>query len=168
MENEILFAETQKFKQWWLWILLAGIPVLFFFGAYAQIGLGIQLSDKPMTDTKIILASLFCLLPLVLFYSFKLETEIKLDGLYVRFFPLHITFRKYAWPKMTKCFVRQYKPVREYGGWGLRGLGKKRALSVSGDQGLQLEFVSGNTLLIGTAKPAELTEVLKKIGKLKQ
>lgn len=53
-------------------------------------------------------------------YSFKLQTVIKTDGIYVRFFPIHIAFRKYSWDKLSKVYVRTYSPLAEYGGWGLR------------------------------------------------
>ncbi|MBK9224473.1 MAG: hypothetical protein IPO23_07190 [Flavobacterium sp.] len=72
--------------------------------------------------------------------------------------------------KLTKSFVRQYSPLMEYGGWGLRlGLfGNGKAFNVSGDKGLQLEFTDNKKLLIGTNRPEELTETLIKIGQLKQ
>ncbi|MBX2959059.1 MAG: hypothetical protein KF732_03800 [Flavobacteriales bacterium] len=65
-------------------------------------------------------------------------------------------------------YVRQYSPLTEYGGWGIRlGLfGKGTAYNVSGNKGLQLEFTNNKKLLIGTNKPNELTETLTKIGKL--
>jgi hypothetical protein len=70
---------------------------------------------------------------------------------------------------LTKSYVRQYSPIAEYGGWGLRlGLfGKGQAYNVSGDKGLQLEFTTGQRLLIGTNKPEELNTVLLSIGQLK-
>ena len=79
-------------------------------------------------------------------------------------------FKYYAWEKLKKSFVRQYSPIAEYGGWGLRYgfLGKGKAFNVSGDKGLQLEFMDNKKLLIGTSKPDELTEALKRIGQLKQ
>lgn len=57
----------------------------------------------------------------------------------------------------------------EYGGWGLRlgGFGKGQAYNISGDKRLQLEFTTGQRLLIGTNKPEELSTVLISIGQLK-
>ncbi len=102
--------------------------------------------------------------------NFRLDTRIKKDGIYVRFFPFHFKYKHYSWDGLTKSFVRQYSPITEFGGWGLRlGLfGKGTAFNVSGDKGLQLEFTNNNKLLIGTNKPEELSEALNKIGKLKQ
>lgn len=103
--------------------------------------------------------------PFLALFNLYLETEIKADGVYVRFNPFHSSFRHYSWDKITKSFIREYRPIREYGGWGLRGLGKRRALNVSGNIGLQLEFKNGDTLLIGTQKGEELAQVLNKLGK---
>jgi hypothetical protein len=101
--------------------------------------------------------------------NFRLDKVIKKDGIYVRFFPFHLRFKHYSWDKLTKSFVRQYSPIAEYGGWGLRfGLfGKGTAYNISGNKGLQLQFIDNKKLLIGTNKPDELTETLKIIGQLK-
>ena len=69
---------------------------------------------------------------------------------------------------MSKCYVREYSPIAEYGGWGLRGgfFGKGSALNVSGNKGLQLELKNNKKILIGTNKPKELSETLSKIGQI--
>lgn len=168
MSDEVLFAERQKFKQWWLWGLLIVINGIFISGIYKQVIGGQQFGDKPMSNSGIIIGFSIVLLVTLLFLFFKLETVIKKDGIYVRFFPIHITYRKYTWNKMAKAFVRQYNPITEYGGWGLRyGIfGKGKALNVSGNKGLQLIFSDNTKLLIGTKKPDELSEVLRKIEAL--
>lgn len=123
-----------------------------------------------MSNTGLLVTTSLTLLLPILFLIFRLDTQIKKDGIYVRFFPIHVKFRHYTWGELTKIFVRRYSPLAEYGGWGLRfGLfGKGRAYNVSGDKGLQLEFTDNRKLLIGTNKPDELTEVLNEIGQLKQ
>ncbi len=170
MDNEILFSERQKFKQWWLWLILLGINCLFLFGVYKQIIIGQQFGDKPMSNSGLLISTALTLLLTVLFLNFRLDTIIKKDGIYVRFFPFHIKFKHYTWDNMTRSFVRQYAALTEYGGWGLRlGLfGKGTAFNVSGNKGLQLEFTNHKKLLIGTNKPEQLTKTLIKIGQLKQ
>lgn len=170
MDNEILFTEQQKFKQWWLWLILLGINGLFIFGIFKQVIGGQQFGDKPMSNSGLLVtAGLFILLTL-LFVNFRLDTNIKKDGIYVRFFPFHLKFKHFAWSILTKSYVRQYSAIGEYGGWGLRlGLfGKGTAYNISGNKGLQLEFKTNKKLLIGTNKADELTETLNKIGQLKQ
>jgi len=170
MNNEILFTEKQRFNQWWIWLILLGINGFFIFGIFRQIIGGQPFGDKPMSDIGLIVGTALSILFTILFLNFRLDTLIKRDGIYVRFFPFHLTFKHYAWESLTKSFIREYSPISEYGGWGLRlGLfGKGTAFNVSGDKGLQLEFTNKKKLLIGTNKPDELTETLNKIGQLKQ
>ena len=170
MNEESLFTERQRFKQWWLWLILLGTNGLFLFGVFKQVIGGQQFGDKPMSNVGLLIATGLTILLTLLFVNFRLDTTIKKDGIYVRFFPFHLQFKYYPWDKLTKSFVRQYSPIADFGGWGLRlGLfGKGTAYNVSGDKGLQLEFTDNKKLLIGTNKPDELTEILKKIGQLKQ
>jgi len=170
MVNEVLFTERQRFKQWWLWLILLGVNGLSIFGVFKQVIGGQQFGDKPMSNAGLLITTGLTILLTLLFVNFRLDTAIKKDGIYVRFFPFQIKFKHYTWSSLTKAFVRQYSPLTEYGGWGLRlGLfGKGTAYNVSGDKGLQLEFTDNKKLLIGTNKPEELTETLNKIGQLKQ
>ena len=166
--NETLFKETQRFKQWWLWILLLGINGLFLFGVWRQIILGNPFGDNPISNAGLLIATGITIILTILFLNFRLDTAIKKDGIYVRFFPFHSKFKRFTWEKINKSYVRSYSPVSEYGGWGLRyGLfGKGRAYNISGNNGLQLEFTDGKKLLIGTNKPDELKTILTGHGKL--
>ena len=50
MNKEIIFTESQKFKQWWIWLILLGVNGLFLFGVFKQVIGGEQFGDKPMGD----------------------------------------------------------------------------------------------------------------------
>jgi hypothetical protein len=162
MNNQPLFKERQRFTQWWLWLLLLGINGLFVYGVCKQVIGGEQFGDKPMSDAGLIVVTAVMLLFTALFFISRLETRITEDGIYVRFFPFHISFRHYSWQQISKAWVRKYSPVGEYGGWGIRTAfsRKGKAFSVSGNQGLQIEFSNCKKLLIGTHRPDELREVL--------
>lgn len=169
MSKEILFTEKQKFNQWWVWLILLAINGLFLYGVFRQVVGGQQFGTNPMSNTGLLIATGLTIALTILLLNFRLDTIIKKDGIYVRFFPLHLKFKHYNWSKLSKSFVRKYSPITEYGGWGLRlGIfGKGTAYNVSGNRGLQLVFTDNKKLLIGTHKPDELTETLKKIGQLK-
>ena len=87
----------------------------------------------------------------LLFRKARLVTQIRADGIYVRFPPLQPSFQRYRWEDIKEAYIREYKPLAEYGGWGIRfGLGG-RAYNVSGTIGLQLVFHNGSRVLIGTS-----------------
>ncbi len=176
MDAKTLFSETQKFKQKWLWTLLLlvfiGCNGLFIYGIYTQIIKNQQFGNSPMSDTTLLIASaitfLITLLLICLFIFLRLDTQIREDGIYVKFFPFHRTYKKYEWDTISKSFVRQYSPIKEYGGWGVRFGFSGKAFNVSGNKGLQLVLANGKKILIGTNKPHELNDLLNKIGKENQ
>jgi len=141
---------------------------MIFFGIFKQVIQGGKFGDKPMSDAGLIVTGCLTVTFLLVFLSFKLQTRIKADGIYVRFFPFHLKFRYFPWDAIRTSYVRDYKPITEYGGWGLRGFGSNRALNVSGKTGLQIEFTNGNKLLIGTNKGHELKTVLVEIEQLNE
>lgn len=99
-----------------------------------------------------------------LFLLLKLQTEVRTDGLYVRFFPFHIHFKRFAAEDLSEYYTRQYKPIREYGGWGIRySLRNGRAYNVSGNKGVQLVFSTGKKLLIGSQNPEQLEAAIRSI-----
>ncbi|MDF3077314.1 MAG: hypothetical protein K0S09_1203 [Sphingobacteriaceae bacterium] len=165
MDNEeVYFREKQSFNQWWLYAIVLGVDLLIFNRLYHQY----RLEENLPTSPELYISAAIVLLVTWLIFSSKLETIIKADGIYAKFFPFHWSWRHYKWPDISKCYVRKYSPIAEYGGWGLRlgMLGKGRAFNVSGDKGLQLELSNGKRLLIGTQMPDELTSALAKSGRL--
>lgn len=154
MANTYLFKEKQKFTQWWLWLLLIGILGIVLFGIY-----GSYQEDK--LDFWAVFFSLGIFIPiLILFYLLRLLTLVKADGIYVRFYPFHRKWKFYAWKEIEEAKVVTYKPLLDYGGWGIRYGRKGKAYNVKGNQGLQIHFKSGKNLLIGTQKPEELEKVI--------
>lgn len=170
MDKRIFFTERQRFKQWWLWLILLGLNGLFLFGVFRQVILAKQFGDNPMSNAGLLTASGISIILTLLFVILRLDTVIKEDGVYVRIFPLQLKFKHYAWNDLTKSFVRQYAPIAEFGGWGMRlGLfGRGKAITISGNSGLQLECKNKDKLLIGTNKPEELSGILIQMGQLKE
>lgn len=170
IENEALYSERQGFNQWWIWIIILGLNALFLYGIYQQIIEGISFGSKPMSNAALIILTIVVILLTIGFYSVRLETYIKQDGIYLRFFPFHRNFKFYDWNTITKITIREYKPLKEYGGWGLRVgiLANGQAFNVSGNIGLQLELMNNDKLLIGTRKSQELNNVLRQLGRLEQ
>lgn len=146
---------------------MIGTNGLMIYGFLTQVILKKQFGDNPASDTTLILVTVGVILLTNLIFALRLETEIKSDGIYVRFFPIHFKYRFYPWTHIDKAYVRKYNPILEYGGWGLRGIGKNRALNISGNQGLQLVLEENKRLLIGTRKPEEVSDVLHQLKQYK-
>lgn len=55
----------------------------------------------------------------------------------------------------------RYRPLREFGGWGIRGFGKKQAWTARGDQAVVLHLVSDRDLYVGSDRPQRLEERIR-------
>ena len=160
MNNTVLYSENQRFKQLWLWGFMIILNGIFIVSAYQQLYRGIPFGNKPMSDEGIIIGLFSCMLIATIFLVFKLKTTITKEHIQVQFFPFHLKPRTYLWTDIKQASVRKYRPIMEYGGWGIRGFKSNRAYNVSGKIGLQLEFKNGDKLLVGTQNGQEVNDVL--------
>jgi len=162
----LLFRERQRFNQTWLFIIviLSGmLPAVIVFMMF----LGNLKSDTPMTVGDVqsaILLSLLLTTGMILFLRIMmLEVKITTDSeLYYKFSPFQIKYRLLKPADIKSYQVKEYKPLAEYGGWGIRygGPSKGTAYTVSGNIGVYFEMVNGKKLLIGTQKQHEFLSVL--------
>lgn len=160
--NNIIFSETQKFARWLRWLLIfdtvmiAGILLFIMF-------------KNPSESLPFAWIAFALLVPAavgVLFWFCRLETQVRPDGLYVRFFPLHLRFKKFTPDEIAEYYARDYNPVLEYGGWGIRvSLINGKAYNICGSKGLQLVFKNGKKLLIGSQKPVDLAAAMNTVFK---
>jgi len=168
-ENDLIFREVQTFSSTlrWLLVVLMAISLAIF-----AIALWETITNPKTTNTfvPILLSIIAMAIPIavtILFFILKLETEVRTDGLYVRFYPMHIRFKKFTGQDLAEYYCRTYKPIREYGGWGIKCsfTGKGKAYNVSGNKGVQLVLTNGKKLLIGSQKPDELAAAIDKMLK---
>lgn len=163
MKEIILFSETQRFRQWWIWILLLGIYSIFLYGLYVQLITGQPYGDKPMTDIMLIISTILYTSFVVLFLFVRMDTQITQDSIQIRFFPFHRKPKRYSWDSISEYAIQKYNATQEYGGWGIKGYSNDRAYNISGNQGLQIQFRDGHKLLIGSKNSEGLQKALSKI-----
>ncbi len=164
------FKEIQHFKQPWLWIMLIltllVLVGVFGYGLFQQLVLGEPWGDRPMSDAGLIAvggaAVLFSGGMIYLFHSLHLITEVRLEGLSIRYYPLHHKMIPYR--SIRSCQARTYKPLREYGGWGIKYGPGGWAYNIFGNQGVQLILDSGKRILIGSQRAEELARAIKQYG----
>ena len=167
MKEEVVFYEQQRFSQSWAVLIVVLVDVLFIFSMVKSWG------SDPMSDKILIFAAVLITLLTAAFFFVRFDTVINNEGVYIKLFPFFLKYKCIPWDTVSKSYVRKYKPIWEYGGWGI---GRKQrwqirrrrmntAYSISGNKGLQLELTNGRRILIGTRKPIELEEVLRKLNR---
>lgn len=154
-------------NQWWIYIPLIVVVLMFITKTISSFNKSADEGTSPGA-TDLYFPIVIISLTMWFILSMKLQTMIKDDGIYVRLFPIHFSYKHYRWDDLEKIYVRKYNPIMEYGGWGLKGTAKNRAFNLKGNIGLQLVFNDGKKILIGTDKQTELTEILISLKKYRE
>lgn len=155
-----LFIESQRFNQWWIWLIIISTSIVPFIGIYKQIINKQPFGDNPMSNTSLIIATCISLIIVLLFLLMKLDTTITKDSITFQFFPL--VKRSYSFNDIETYKVIDYGFV---GGWGIRFTMKYGTVyNTKGTKGLFIKLKNGKTMVVGTQKHEELEKVIHQIS----
>jgi hypothetical protein len=161
--QDVLFREVQRFRQVWIWVVVVFLMGLSWFSFIQQIASKVPFGTRPAPDLVVIgMWILFGWAFPVMVFTAGLTTEVRGDGIYIRFFPFHRKFRTMPFDAIQSCEARTYRPLKEYGGWGIRYGVSGKAYNVSGNLGVQLVLQSGRKILLGSQEPEELVLAIEK------
>lgn len=168
-ENSLIFREVQTFSSWLRLLLVLSMALAVAISGFA-LRETITQPKTPNVFVPILLTAVAMAIPIavaIFFFIIKLETEVRSDGLYVRFYPIHIRYKRFTADNLQQYYTRRYRPILEYGGWGIRySFTKKgKAYNISGDKGVQLVLKNGRKLLIGSQRPDELVAAIDQMLK---
>jgi uncharacterized membrane protein (DUF485 family) len=160
------FREVQKFGQTWLWVLMVAM-VAVYVGMHAFILVKTpHLAFQPGFIFSTLFGAVITGGVIALLLTCRLTVVISARGLAYEFFPFHWKPHFIDWADVRACHVRKYRPVVEYGGWGIRygWGGRGKAYNVRGNMGLQLELRDGSRILFGTQRPDDMERILRELG----
>lgn len=139
-------------------ILVAG---MMWYGFFEQIVAGRPFGDNPGPDWVIwVTWSLAGIgLPVFLFVA-RVIVTVGGHDVTIRWFPLWT--RRVPLIEIEQCEAREYRPILQYGGWGIRYGGPHRgwAYTLSGNRGVFLRTASGSNVLIGSENPQRLAAAI--------
>lgn len=151
------FIEKQKFTQWWVWVIPAGVLLLALYGLIQQLVFGSAFGDQPMSDAGLILFLLFAFCFVYFFWFMTLVTEVSEQGIFVRFVPF--TKKSIPWSEIKSAKIVHFPFV----GYGIRmGSQHGTIYTMKGNKGLAIQLHSGKKLIIGTQKQTTLIAVVEK------
>ena len=138
------FHEEQRFRQWWIWVLLAvaAVPLLVV----------VAIRGPALT---VLLGPLLLLAVGALLAFARLVVDVDGEAITVAF--------HFLWPKrripladVRSAKATTYRPILDYGGYGVRLGFRGWAFNVSGDEGVLVETNNGSRLMIGSQRAEQL------------
>jgi hypothetical protein len=156
-----IFREVQRFSQIWLWVVVAGLAAILWRLAFKHHLLRPPFGGHSKNDL-VILCLWLCLgvvLPLFLLWC-RMITEVRRDGVYVRFIPFHRTFQRIPFADFNRYEMRVYNPMAEFGGWGIRHGREGRAYNIAGNHGIEFTFIDRSKLLVGSQRVREFLQAI--------
>ena len=152
MKQKVLFFERQFMPAWALWLVaFVGLVIPGFI-------LFTQSMPALMIFMLVILMIVFALFA-------TMQTRVTEEHLLITFGLVPLIAFRYDLEDILVFEARSYQPMKEYGGWGIKGSKQDRAISMQGNEGVQCEMRSkeGGTwrLLIGSQVAEKLEATIR-------
>ncbi len=164
--NDNEFFEVQRFKAWWLYLIVFGISGLNAYIFYEQIIMDNPAGNNPAPDFLVIMFFLIIsiFIPLLLLVT-NLTIKIRDKTIYYRFFPFHMKYQELGIDAIETAEKVTYRPIRDYGGWGIRTGREGRAYNVAGNEGVRVVTAMGDSILFGSSRSDDLYRaIINKVG----
>jgi hypothetical protein len=154
----VYFREEQRFD--WFWMPLTAVPAAIVgYGIYRQEWSGRPVFDQP--GAAILLWSAFAVTfgVFVWFLGIKLISEVRPQGLWIRFYWLRPE-RLIPWSEIERAEAVTYRPIRDFGGWGVRWAPRGIVYNTRGHRGVRIFLTNGQRVVLGSQRAGELASAI--------
>ena len=155
----IIFQETQRFRQIWIWVLILGITgvslsSLFFLDR-----------DVPLNIRDLAFPVGMLMLVNCLFLGLTLSTRITKSSLSFRYYPF-TRWRTFPFEDIEAMELVEYNGLWEYGGWGIKWNGDTWSYTIGGKWGVMVK-TADKKFLLGTQQPEQIKQVIDRFKAFK-
>ena len=150
------------YKEWSPW---PGWIQIVFWGALT-LGLVAIVESPDLDRSQRTLGSVLLVLAGVLVQVFVGGLSVRLyrDHARVGLGTVGVIHRNVRYEDILETESVHYRPLRDFGGWGLRFRGNRRAWTARGDAAVVLRMADGTELYVGSDRPHRLEERIRTIG----
>ena len=159
-----LFREVQRFRHWFFWIPIVVVVGVIWWQFIQQIVVGRPPGTEPISDWAAWVLTIVFGIGFPVFAAIvRLVTEVRPGTLSIRLIPFR--GRVISTQEIRSADSREYSPMREFGGWGVRlAADGGKAYNAHGNTGVQLVLTDGKRVLVGTQRAEELIAALRSAG----
>lgn len=161
--NEKKFIETQKLKQWWLWLLILASAIFSIYTIIKPVLNNDSTSHGNLSFSIIMPAHfwivvLLTFIILLLLFFMKMTTVVSADKITIKH--MYVVNKDIFMKDIASANIITY---------GFLGYGKRYSskhgivYNIRGNKGLAITLKSGKKYLISTQKPNELEKVINSV-----
>ncbi len=175
--SKVFFSEEQRLldspKKWIFVVVFVLVIGILGYGMIKQLILGKPWGSHPMSNSGLLLTFSVVVLFMdgIAFIQARTKLIVYIDkeGIHYRF-PVFVRKERLIKKEQIAGYdVREYHPLKEYGGWGLRKSAIYRmadkgiTYKITGNVGLKLYLTDGRRLLLGTLRPEAMKRAMRKL-----
>jgi len=155
----VLYEEKHSMPKW-SWIIIILLIFVFWGIVIVQLGLGIQVGNNAMSDGEAIVAALIFgfLIPAMLLLI-RGEVKVTNESVIVSLTPLYR--KSFEIKSIKKIEQLEIKPLREFGGWGIRWNGAKWGFIMEGNGGVEIITNQNKIFVVSSKNAPELFRILE-------
>ncbi|MGB3907833.1 MAG: DUF6141 family protein [Methanomethylovorans sp.] len=164
-ENSLVFQEKQYFDKWKNFFVLAVVMVtinavilLYVFYIFHEVpSLFLFLVAIPV---------LVFMITFFLFSKMEMTTEVRYDGLYIRYLPTQRTFRYFPFESIESSQRSKGEMLDRINNWRIRSYPNRTIYQCGSSEKVLIKLVNGKTLLIDSKSPDELIAAISSMKKM--
>ncbi len=150
--DHVIYTERTPWAPWvyvlyWAGFLAAAGPILAGWGV-----------PSPFPQRFLLATGIVLLAALLAVFIEGMTVRVKQHELHAFLGRVPVFSKHVAYADIRSIESVRYHPMKEFGGWGLRGSGGKQAWTARGDRALVLHLLDGRDIYVGSDNPDRLAE----------
>ncbi len=91
----------------------------------------------------------------------RLDVEVRADHIFIAFGPIHLVRKRIHFSEIESVRGLTYRPLVEFGGWGIRPRPSRTAWTIRGNQAAAVTLRSGRQIYVGSEYPQRLAGAIQ-------
>lgn len=158
-----MIIEKQKIKNKLIWGIVIFLNLIVVYGVIKQMVYKTPFGDNPAPNFILLLGLLTTLALLIMLLIIYLKVTANKNKIAIKFYPFFK--REIGFNEIKNIEIIKYKPLKDYGGWGIRYGSKGKAYTIGGNLGLSITLLNDKNILIGIKNKNVYKSLIKNYDK---
>ena len=168
MKAERALYRERTWAPLWAWVAL-GIAFLLSVGRLSYELYGITVLARSAEDwgageMTLITGGLIVLFTLIVLVFMRLDVEVRSDHVFIGFGSIHLVHKRIWYKDIEGVRPTSFRPLRDFGGWGIKWRGKRTAWTIRGHQAVVVKLRNGREIYVGSMFPQRLAGRIDAVG----